>query len=231
MLGEGGTSLSRLQAAVREFQAREERRVDPETLRGVIDALEGEFAAEVREAQMSADRLCVGEQLESLPKISAALSSGEISYQAVSLLCHLRENLEDKRELFDEEDMLDRARWLSFKELQKLCRIAWHVCNPDGFFNEAEADFSRRRLHISRMSDGMHVIDGVLDPVTGSALRKALEPLAKRQGPEDDRKHSQRMADAVGELVEHALDQGTLPRRNGVKPHVTVTTTLEGLKN
>jgi len=39
------------------------------------------------------------------------------------------------------------------------------------------------------------------------------------------------MVDAVGELVEHAMDRGTLPRRNGVKPHVTVTTTLEGLKN
>jgi hypothetical protein len=26
------------------------------------------------------------------------------------------------------------------------------------------------------------------------------------------------------------MDQGTLPRRNGVRPHVTVTTTLEGLK-
>src|SRR6266702_3813019 len=101
MLGEGGTPLSRLQAAVREFQAREERRVDPKGLRGVIDALEGEFATEVREAQKSgdhlisgnmgpatwiglscgmsvnsaADRLCVGEQLESLPKIAAALSS------------------------------------------------------------------------------------------------------------------------------------------------------------
>src|SRR6266568_3875950 len=244
MLGEGGTPLSRLQAAVREFQAREERRVDPKTLRGVIDALEGEFAAEVREAQRSSDhliggnmgpatwiglscgmsvnsasdRLCVGEQLESLPKISAALSAGEISYQAVSLLCHLRDNLEDKKDLFDEEDMLDRARWLSFKELQKLCRIAWHVCNPDGFFNEAEADFSRRRLHISRMADGMHVIDGVLDPVTGSALRKALEPLAKRQGPEDDRKHSQRMVDAVGELVEHALDQGAAAAQWGQAP-------------
>src|SRR5260370_23029236 len=26
------------------------------------------------------------------------------------------------------------------------------------------------------------------------------------------------------------MDQGTLPRRNGVRPHVTVTTTLEALK-
>jgi hypothetical protein len=27
------------------------------------------------------------------------------------------------------------------------------------------------------------------------------------------------------------MDEGKLPRRNGVRPHVTVTTTLEGLKN
>src|SRR5260370_41898014 len=73
-------------------------------------------------------------------------------------------------------------------------------------------------------------MEGVLDPVCGAALRKALEPLAKRVGPDDHRTHSQRMADSVGEVVHHALDEGTLPRRNGVKPHVTATTTLEGLK-
>jgi hypothetical protein len=39
------------------------------------------------------------------------------------------------------------------------------------------------------------------------------------------------MADSLNELVHHAMDQGTLPRRNGVKPHLNLTTTLEGLKN
>ena len=257
MVGEGGTPLSKLETAVRDFQARDDRRVDPIGLRAVIDALEGEFAAETQQAgkagdhfadgwstvatwisqtcgmylNSAADRLCVGRQLESLPKIAAALSAGRISYQATSLLCHLRDKLADKQDLFDEDEMLEHARRHSVSDLQKLCRIAWHVANPDGFFNEAEADFSKRRLHISMMSDGMHAIDGVLDPVCGSALRKALEPLAKRRGPEDDRNHSQRMVDAVGELVNHAMDQGTLPRRNGVKPHITVTTTLESLKN
>ena len=93
MLGEGGTALSRLQAAVREFQVREERQVDPRDLRVIIDALEGEFSANARECEKAgehlvsgnitagswiartcgmsitsaADRLCVGEQLESLP--------------------------------------------------------------------------------------------------------------------------------------------------------------------
>jgi hypothetical protein len=39
------------------------------------------------------------------------------------------------------------------------------------------------------------------------------------------------MADSLNELVHHAMDEGRLPRRNGVKPHVNLTTTLEGLKN
>src|SRR4029077_21023312 len=65
----------------------------------------------------------------------------------------------------------------------------------------------------------------------GAALRTALDSLAKRLGSDDDRSHKQRMADSLNELVHHAMDQGTLPRRNGVKPHVSVTTTLEGLKN
>ncbi len=250
-------ALSRLLAAIHEFQAREERRVDIKGLREGIDALEGEFAAEAREVRNSGDhlvggdisagtwigrtcgmsknsaddRLCVGEQLRSLPKIAAALGSGEISYQSTSVLCHLREQLGETRDLFDEDEMLELARQNSVHDLIKLCRVAWHVANPDGFFTEAEADFSRRRLHISQMPDGMYLIDGVLDPVCGAALRKALEPLAKRMGPDDHRARSQRMADSVGELVHHAMDQGTLPRRNGVKPHVTVTTTLEGLKN
>jgi len=257
MLGEGGTPLSDLQKAVREFQTREDRRVDLKDLRGVIDALELEFAVEARRCQESgthladgsatvvtwigrtcgmsvtsaADRLCVGTQLESLPKIAEALSSGEISYQSTSLLCHLRDQLGDKRELFDEDEMLDLARKHSVAGLRYLCRYARHCADPDGFFNDAEADYSRRELHLSQMPDGMYALDGLLDPAGGAALRTALDSLAKRLGPDDDRSHKQRMADSVVELVHHALDEGKLPKRRGVKPHVSVTTTLEGLKN
>src|SRR6202165_705996 len=201
MLGEGGTPLSHLEAAVREFQAREDRRVDPKGLRAVIDALEGEFAVEARSCQetgthladgsarvvtwigrlcgmsasSAADRLCVGTQLEALPKVAEALSSGEIGYQSASLLCHLRDQLGEKRELFDEDEMLDLARKHSVGSLRYLCRYARHVADADCVLNDAEADCSRRRLHISLMSDGIHAIDGVLDPAAGAALRTALD--------------------------------------------------------
>jgi hypothetical protein len=256
MQGEGGTPLSELEAAIRELQACDSD-IDPKRLRSAIDALEGIFSAVVSRAKArgdhliggnitaaswisrtcamsvtsAADRLCVGEQLQSLPKIAEALSSGEIGYQSASVLCHLREQLGEKRDLFDEEEMLDYGRRFSVFHLRLLCRVARHAADPDGFFDEAEQNYLRRRFHISLMSDGMFAVDGILDPECGAALKTALESLAKRRGPDDERIHSQRMHDAVSELVHHAMDQGTLPRRHGVRPHINLTTTLEGLKN
>jgi Domain of unknown function (DUF222) len=215
MLGEGGTALSKLQAAVLEFQASDER-VDSKELRIVIDSLEGTFCANARRSQLSgehlvagnisaaswlartcgmsitsaADRLCVGEQLESLPKVAAALGSGQISFQSTSVLCHLREQLGEKSDLFDEDEMLEYALEYSVYQLRKLCNAARHVADPDGFFNDAEESFLRRRLHISQMPDGMFAVDGTLDPVSGAAFKSGLEVLAKRQGPEDGRTHS-----------------------------------------
>src|SRR6202171_4681797 len=126
MLGEGGTPLSEFQAAARKFLAREGRDVDLKDYRAVIDLLEGDFSSVARDKQRSgehlvggnisaaswiartcamsitsaADRLCVGEQLESLPKVAAALAAGEVGYQSVSILCHLRDNLGEKQWLF-----------------------------------------------------------------------------------------------------------------------------------
>jgi hypothetical protein len=258
MSGEGGTPLSEFQEAARKFLARSERgKVDLPQYRAAIDALEGDFASETRDSQKAgahlvngnitaaswiartcnmsvtsaADRLCVGAQLEEMPKVKAALASSEIGYQSVAVLSHLRDKLGEKRELFDEEEMLDLARRHTVFNLRRLCHVARHVADPDGFFNEAEESYLRRGLHISQMSDGMYRVDGVFDPVTGASVKTASETLAKRQGPEDERSHSQRMHDAWGEIVNHALGQGTLPRRHGVKPHINLTTTIEGVKN
>jgi hypothetical protein len=256
MLGEGGTPLEKYEAATREFLARSDRSVDPKRYRAVIDSLDGDFSSVVRDAKRAgehlvagnitaaswiartcgmsitsaADRVCVGEQLESLPKVAAALSSGEVSFQAASALCHLRERLGEHRDGFDEEEMLGYAREYSVSELRKLCRVAWHVANPDGFFKEAEESFANRFFHISQLPDGMFAVDGLLDPLGGAALKTAVDVLAEPKGSEDERTARQRRADAVGELAMHSMEQGTLPRRHSVKPHINLTMTLEGLK-
>ena len=119
------------------------------------------------------------------------------------------------------------ARQLGVAQVRLLCRSVRYAVDPDGSERDEEADFGRRRLHVSTLADGMHLIDGVLDPVGGAAVKKALEALAV--GAADGRKHSQRMADALVELATQAMDSGRLPSRRGVKPHVNVTTTLDGL--
>src|SRR3981081_2685878 len=173
MLGEGGTPLDRVLAAIREYQAREldPSEADPPRLRAGMEGLESEFSAMARRAKergdhflsgtataatwisrtcnmsvtAAADRLRVGEQLAELPKLAAALSTGEIGYQSASLLCHLRDWLGDKRDLFDEDEMLGHARDFSVFELRKLCNAAKHAADPDRFFEEAGADYTRRR--------------------------------------------------------------------------------------
>src|SRR6202171_1259550 len=258
MLGEGGTPFTKLKAVARDYRVREvdPSEDDLPGLRAVIDGLESVFSAMARRAKQrgdhflsgtataatwisrtcnmsvtaAADRLRVGEQLESLPKVAAGLSTGEIGYQSASLLCHLRDWLGDKRDLFDEDEMLGCAREHSVFNLRKLCNAAKHAADPDRFFEEAEADYSRRRLHITVMPDGTYAIDGVLSPECGAAAKTAFDPLSKPRGPEDGRSGGQRTHDAFVEVLHHVMDQGTLPRRNGVRPHITVTTTLEALK-
>ena len=179
-------------------------------------------------ATAAADRLCVGRELDSLPLVSEALAAGEIGFQAASQLCHLHEQLAGKP--FVEEQLVGCAKQFSVAQLRVLCKHARHVADPDGFERDANEDFERRWLHINPMLDGMHAVDGVLDAAGAAAVRSALDALSRANGPEDNRNHGQRQADALVELAHHALDGGRLPRRRGVKPHVSVCTTLEGLK-
>src|SRR5712664_2781871 len=256
MLGEGGTPLSKLEATIRDFHRdHEPSDDDPKRLRAAVDALELDFSAMVRRAQQrgdhllhgnitaaswisricgmsvpsAADRVCVGEQLESLPRVAEAVSRGEISYQSASVICHLRDKLGEKREHLDEEQWIGFARENSVKELRWLSDNTRYALDPDGFERDTEENYEERFLHISEMN-GMFHVSGVIDPEGGAALKTAVDALAKRLGQDDGRTPKQRRADALTEIVYHAMDEGRLPRRSGVRPHITVSTTLEGLK-
>jgi hypothetical protein len=229
--------------------------LDLKQLRSLIDRLEARFAGKVHEAtargehlagghcsavswvmdtftlsQSSAsDRLRVGKQLGSLPEVAEALEAGQIGYQSAAVICHLRDQLGARGDELDQEEFIGYARQLSVKGMRHLAAHTRYVMDPDGFDRETEENYEERFLHISEMK-GMYHLTGVLDPEGGAALKTAIESLAKRLGPDDGRTPKQRRADAMVEVVHHAMDRGTLPRRNGVRPHITVTTTIDGLK-
>ena len=244
-------AIERLRSAVDAL----DEEVDPRELRQVIDRLEKRFSELVyrlhqrgehlsngfgsttgwvaKTCGMSptsvADRLCVGEQLSAMPKVAAALDAGGISYQAASVVCHLRDQLGDKSDLLDEDQWIHNAHTLSIKDLRCASLFARHVWDPEGFERDHEEDYDQRYLHLSQIG-AMYRLDAMLDPEGGAALKSALDVLVKRLGPDDRRTPKQRRADALTEVVHHAMDQGTLPRRNGVRPHVSVSTTFEALR-
>ena len=127
-----------LRAAISVLEAEDDDFVDPRELSSLIDRLQGKLCRVVAAArkrgehllagqspcswvamqcQMSrtsaADRLCVGEELAHLPRIAQALSSGEIGFQAASVICHLSEQIGEKRAYIEEEDWIGFARRFS----------------------------------------------------------------------------------------------------------------------
>src|SRR5437870_10555041 len=247
--------LERLEAEVREFQANADLDfVDARRLSTVVNSLQGTLSQVVHRAKVrgdhllagqsactwvastcqitptaAADRLCVGEQLESMPKVADALSSGEIGYQAASVICHLQKHVSEIEARIDEEMWIDNARRFSIKDLSGIAASTWHAVNPDGFCLDVEENFERRQLFISETA-GMYRVDGWLDSEAGGALKVAIEALAKPLGGDDARTPRERGGAALAQPGDHVLVAGTMPRRNGARPHINVNTTIEGLK-
>ena len=250
------SELESLRAVVNDFvRDADDLDIAPNELRSMIDQLEGKFARVVRRRSergdhlasghcsavswvmstctmsqsAASDRLCVGKQLEALPEVAVKLSSGEIGYQSASVICHLSDKLGEKGESLDQAQWIGYAAEFSIKDLNRLSDHTRYVVDPNGFDRETEENYAERFLHISEMN-GMYHLSGVMDPEGGSALKSAVDSLAKRLGGDDTRTPKQRRADVLTELTYHAMEAGTLPKRHGVRPHITVTTTLEGLK-
>src|SRR5438105_11522979 len=244
--------MQTLRDAVREVES--EEALDPRELSSLIDRLQAVLCRALNEGktrgdhlvtgqspcawaaglcrlspQSATDRLRVGAQMQNLPRIAEALSSGEIGYQSAALLCHLSDQLGEKRDQIDEELWVDYSKRFSIKSLRYLTEHARYVWDAESVERDDEEDYEQRYLHLSEFGR-MYKLDAVLDRAGGAALRSALDALAKPLGSDDARTPKQRRADAMVELVHHAMDKGTLPRSNGVRPHISVNTTIEGLK-
>src|SRR5256885_2939961 len=157
------------------------------------------------------------------------LSTGEVGFQATSVVCHLQERVGEAGASIDEEEWVEKARRLSIKELSCEAASTWHAIDPAGFELKVEEAHERRQLFISECGD-MYRIDGWLELSAGAAVKTAIDSLSAPLGADDSRRPKQRRADALTELAHHALDSGVLPERNGARPHVAVHTTIEGLK-
>ncbi len=179
----------------------------------------------------AADRIAVGDQLKSLPESHQSLLDGEIGLAHLGHIARTAAAIEETgtNKPFDETPLLAKARELNVGRFIDFCHHMRHAADPEGYAAEETQGVEARSLTIKTGEGGMVWVRGVLDPEGAAVLRTACEPLARRNGKDDDRKRDRRLADAVVELAGRSLDNALVPQRGSVRPHLQVTTTLETL--
>ncbi len=166
------------------------------------------------------DRLDVGLQMAALPQSTMAVVEGEIGFGHLVQMARTAERVCQSATSapFDEAPLLLAAKEQTVGKLHYTCMDLRHSLDPEGYATDEAETVDARSLEISSGGDGMVSIKATLDSAGAAAVRKALEPLAKRSGKGDHRKRRQRLADALVELA------------TGAQPaQLQVTTSVETL--
>ncbi len=172
--------------------------------------------------------------LGDLPRLSAAMQRGDLSYSKVRALTRVATPT-------NEAELLDFGQCATAAHVERLVR-AWRRVD-----RVAEAADDRRRHETRHLEtwvdeDGMVVIRGRLSPEVGAVLRCALEAAADRLNREEraaatedagvETSAGQRRADALGLVAESALaadmDPGAAADRYQVVVHVDEGVLVDG---
>jgi hypothetical protein len=145
----------------------------------------------------AADRVAVGQHAE-LEQTVEAMAYGQVGFAHLTVMARTANAVGPG---LNETALLEKARENSPGKFHHICRHYRHAADPEGYAAEQAEQVENRRLSLSTWEDGSLLINGVLDPVGGAAVRTALEPLARKSGAHDDRNRERRLADALVELA------------------------------
>ena len=142
------------------------------------------------------------------------MRDGEIPYENARILAKASQEGE-----IDEEELVDKARTQSPDKFAGTARKHAQQRSEDDGMSRLEHQRSRRFTNIKTdNTDGMTVLFGRFDPITGALLETALsqkmDELWREEDPRARRTPGQRMADALAHLVTRAeTDEDENPPR------------------
>ena len=200
-------------------------RTFPAWLRQRTGSTAGAASREVREARALRDHL---------PLAAEALATGKISAQHVSVLVRealtteqLRAQLREAE--LGEEFLVTEARRMDAGTFTRLVK-AWAIsADPEAADRSWREQDAKEMVTLSPTLGGYHLA-GWLDDTSGQLVRTALDAHMGRKGQDDDRLPSQRRAAALVSLARQSLDAGQQGAGARVRPHITVTTSLDTLR-
>ena len=140
-------------------------------------------------------------ELEELPKTREGFQKGEISADNARILAGA-----NQRGTINEDELLDGARSQSPDKFAATVRKHEQKRAQDDGVSKLEHQRSRRFAKLTTdQDDGMTVLYGRFDPVTGARVETAVSHMMKQlwhqEDPTDRATAGQRMADALVELV------------------------------
>ena len=175
------------------------------------------------------EKVRVAQALATLPRISAAMQRGQVSYSKVRALTRVATPE-------SEAALLDVALAGTAVHVEQVTR-AWRRVDRAAEIAEDGRRHVHRELRTWTDDDGMVVIRGRLAPEVGAAVLRALDAASEQlrtevaDAPEEDTPElsaEQRRADALGRVAEAALaaklDPGTAGDRYQVVLHVDAGT-------
>jgi hypothetical protein len=148
------------------------------------------------------EKVRVAKALAELPKTSAAMAGGELSFSQVRAITRAAD-------AESEEELLEHARTMSAAHLEKLAR-SWKKLPREDEAKLEQRIHESRTLSIFPDDEGAYLIRGRLEPQVAAMVMRAIEAAsdALYQGSVPDTTPEQRRADALALLVERALAPG-----------------------
>jgi Domain of unknown function (DUF222)/HNH endonuclease len=171
----------------------------------------------------AADRVRMARMLGRLPRTTASFRAGRSSFANVALVARLAEEVGADAVAGVEETLVPAAEALDPGRMRILTAFTRHRLDADGALEADNRDHERRWFACDQVFGGAFVLRGELDAENGAVLKTALDALSSPSGPDDQRRGSQRRADALVELASRQLRDGRLPAVHGQRPHLTVT--------
>ena len=167
--------------------------------------------------QAAADRIHVGEKLPVMEKSEDAFYNGRLAFQHLAVMARTAVAVGDR---FDETKLLPLALKSSPGKFHFQSLHYRHSVLPEKVAEEQAELAERRYLKLSTCEDGCVLLNALLDPVGGAAVRTVLEAAARPSGKFDYRDRDKRLGDA---LVERLTGGGR------VRVQMQVTSSIETL--
>lgn len=178
------------------------------------------------------EKVRVAHALEALPRISAAMARGELSYSKVRALTRVAD-------AGTEEALLSIARYGTAHHVEKLVR-GFRRAKEAAELTRAASQQATRSLHWHTDHDGSLVIKVRLPAETGAVFIKAIEgarealprpDVSAETFPSNSQRFAAERADALGAVAESYLVHGAAALPGGDRQQVVVHVDLDTLRD